>query len=105
MSRREIKHRGDVLTYRIRQRIANGFTEGEEWLETEVDHPTHYLELNIVFPKARQCRQAVLVETSTTKRTPLSSQAFKKMRNGTQILTWSVKNPTIGERYAIQWTW
>jgi hypothetical protein len=105
ISLRDTKHRGDVLSYRVRRRIVGGFPGEEEWLEAEVDHPTHYLEMAVIFPKGRPCQGASVVEVSTNHRTGLSLSSVKRRRDGREILTWTTRKPPVGERYAIHWRW
>jgi hypothetical protein len=105
ISLRETKHRGDLLTYRIRRRIVDGFTTENEWHEVDVDHPTRQLGVTIVFPTDRPCKQASIVRATTGQHTPLTDQNLRVSRSGHQVLTWSIKKPLLGERYALHWNW
>ena len=96
ISLRTTKHRGDILTYRVRQRIVGGLLAREEWLEAEVDHPTHQLELTIVFPKGRSCQKASVVQEGTNERILLTRRSVSRRRDGREIHTWSTRKPPLG---------
>lgn len=102
---RETKNRGDEMTYRVRRRILDGFLQPQEWLETEIDHPTAQLRLSVIFPKERPCVSVSIVRASDGHRLPLPQSAVKQGEDGRVTLTYSLDEPQLGERYAIHWRW
>ncbi len=105
ISLRDTKHCGDVLNYRVRRRIVQGFANKDEWLEAEVDHATHKLKLCVIFPADRVCQAASVIQAGTNKRILLTGRSFRQKSDGRQFLTWTVNKPPLGERYALHWEW
>jgi hypothetical protein len=62
ISRREVKDKGDVDEFNIEWGIRQGFLRRAEQWETHVTHRTERLKINVVFPRPRPPRHAVLVE-------------------------------------------
>lgn len=105
ISLRETKNRGDKVEFNIERTVRNGFTKDEEWLEAETRYPTRRLRVRIVFPEARPCLSAKLVERRRDRATILGEKYFEKQRDGRQVLGWSRKRPPLGESYTFSWRW
>jgi hypothetical protein len=105
ISLRETKQRGDTFNYRMRQRIIDGFTAQEEWLEVEVDHPTRLVRVTILFPKDRPCQLVRIIEASTNREVGSSRPRVSRQTNGRTCLVWSISRPRLGERYVVNWLW
>jgi hypothetical protein len=105
ISLRETKSSGDIEEFFIQRRIKRGFTQKEEWWQTEMQHQTRWLRHCIIFPKKRRCQRAVLVEKTKNRTTVFSAEHFADLPDGRQILTWENKKPRRFETYTIQWRW
>ena len=105
ISLRETKNRGDVMEWWIQRVIKDGFTNEQEWLETEIDHWTKKLSLSIIFPQERCCRRAILTRRSTSLTKVLDQQHFSFLQDGRQQLSWSTNHPKLHDQYRIKWEW
>ena len=105
ISLRETKNKGDEMELWVERTIRGGFTEDEEWLETEVDHLMRRLKLAVIFPQGRPCRRATLTRRSTGKVTPLPQSHFALLPDGRGKLTWETRRPRLHDRYTIKWAW
>lgn len=105
ISLRETKNRGDVLEFWVERVIKQGLLQEMEWLETEIDHWTRKMRLNVIFPKERPCRRATLSRRSTGKVSVLSHKHFALLPDGRQKLTFETKDPKLHDRYSIRWMW
>ena len=105
ISLREIKNRGDELTFEIRRRIVGGFREVSESWETDVYHRIRHLSVRIVFPKTRPCSRATVTQRSTSKTVALGWKHLEFLRDGRQRLVWEMRNPRLHDRYSIKWRW
>lgn len=105
ISLRETKRKGDTLDLWIERIIEGGFTQRNEWLETEVDHWTDQMKLSIVFPKDRHCKRATLSRRKTDKTFRLPQDRFALLPNGDQKLTWSTHRPSLHDCYTVKWVW
>ena len=61
ISLRETKSRGDIEEFYIQRKIIRGFTKSEEWWQLEMQNPTRWLKLAIIFPRRRPYRRAILI--------------------------------------------
>ena len=105
ISLRETRSRGDVLRFRIRRKIVGGFTEANEWWETEIYHRTKRMRIAVIFPQGRRCQRATLTQRSTNRTVPLGPQHFRFIEDGRQKLTWETRRPKLHDRYTIRWRW
>jgi hypothetical protein len=105
ISLRETKNRGDVLDLWIERVIEGGLFGDKEWLETEIDHRMHNLELAIIFPAERRCQRATLTRRSTSETVALGKQHFSFLGDGRQKLTFETNRPKLHDRYTIKWDW
>ena len=105
ISLRETKSAGDVDDFHIERTVKNGFTQNEEWRQTEIRHRTRHLRLAVIFPKERHCRRAVLIERNRNRTTVLDQGHFSNLPDGRQVLVWETRNPRRFEVYTIKWRW
>jgi len=105
ISRREVKHRGDVDTYNIEWDIRKGFTRSKELWETEIKHRTKELKVEVIFPKTRPPLQVLLVEGMRRRTRVLNGDHLKKLPDGRWLVTWEITRPRLYERYILQWEW
>jgi len=105
ISLRETKQRGDVTEFNLSRRIKNGFSESNEWLQTELSHRTRHLRISIIFPRQRPCQRALLVERNRSRSTELGPAHTVLLADGRQVLAWETDRPSIGELYTIKWQW
>lgn len=105
ISLRGTKRRGDVEDFYIERQVENGFTKAEEWCQVEIRNPTQKLRIAILFPKARRCRRAQLVERSRQRTTVLGTECFHDLPDGRQMLRWEAQDIKRLEIYTINWWW
>jgi len=105
ISLRETKQRGDISEFRFKRTIANGFTEPNEWLQTEISHRTRHLRVSVIFPQGRPCQQALLVERNRNRITRLGASHFSRLPDGRQMLSWKRGHPAVNELYTLKWQW
>jgi len=105
ISLRETKNKGDILELWIERVVHAGFTQDEEWLETEIDHWMEQLHLSIIFPQERPCRRATLSRRSTAKTVALPQDSFALLPDGRQRLAWETAHPKLHDCYTIKWAW
>jgi hypothetical protein len=105
ISLRETKSAGDVDDFYIERTVKSGFTQDEEWRQTEIRHRTRHLRLAVIFPKERHCRRAVLIERNRNRTTVLDPRHFTDLPDGRQVLAWETRNPGRFEVYTIKWRW
>jgi hypothetical protein len=103
ISLRETKSAGDIEDFYIERTVRAGFTEDEEWRQTEIRHRTRRLKLSIIFPGKRRCRRAVLMERNLNRTTVLDPRYFTDLPDDRQVLTWEIKKPRRFEIYTIKW--
>lgn len=105
ISLRETKQRGDMAEFHIERRIRNGFTRATEEWQTEVNHPTHRLEVSVTFPRTRLPTRLLLIEQNSTKTVPLGPEHRHTLPNGREKVTWSTDAPRLYEAYIMRWEW
>lgn len=105
ISLRETKQRGDTAEFHIERQIRNGFTHSTEQWQTEVNHHTYRLSVSVIFPKARQPKQATLIEQNSTNTFPLGPEHRHTLPDGREKVTWTTDAPRLYEAYIIRWEW
>jgi hypothetical protein len=105
ISLRETKNRGDVIDLWIERMTQGGYTQPEEWLETEIDHWMEHLKISIIFPTERPCQRATVTQRSTNETVTLEGRHFSIMSDGRQRLTWEKNRPKLHDFYTIKWKW
>jgi hypothetical protein len=105
ISLRETKEEGDTTDFYIERTIKNGFIKNEEWWQTQIWCKTHRLKIEIIFPKGRHCKRAILRSQVRNRTDELDNSHFSSLPDGRQLLTWTQENPRLAEIYTIRWTW
>ena len=105
ISLREAKHLGDVVEFNIERKVRGGFVRRDEWREVEINDPTVKLRLVLVFPEARQCIHAWVMEKHGDRVTALGRDHFSRLPDGRQVLSWEKSNPKLHELYRLRWEW
>ena len=105
LSLHEIKSRGSVDDFHIDWEIKNGFTNKEEFWETNISQRTKNFSVSIIFPKDRKPFR-VRVEESNRRRThELTKDNSIILPNGRMKVTWEKKSPRLYENYLVKWSW
>lgn len=105
ISLRQTKGKGDIETFHVQRTATNGFVADEEWLQTEIRHPTRRLRLSILFPKQRHCRRAFVQTRSTNRTQTLSPHRFAVLPNGRQMVSWETGAVASLEVFTLHWQW
>lgn len=105
ISLRETKNPGDVTGFYIERTVKNGFTKPEEAWQIQMRSRTRRLKVGILFPQARHCQRAVLIQQSSRRTTVLDSDHFTDLPDGRQLLTWETRQIKRFETYTIKWRW
>lgn len=83
----------------------HGFTHREEWRQVEIRHRTRRLRMAVVFPKARPCRQAQVLQRSRHRAQALGPECFRNFPDGRQQVAWETKDVQPLEIYTLRWRW
>jgi len=105
ISLREVKHRGDEDNFIFEWGIRNGFLRDAESWETEVSHRTKQLKIQVIFPKERPPKSAVLIEGVRRRSHEISHKNKKRLPDGRWRISWKTSKPRLYERYIIKWEW
>jgi len=105
ISLRLTKSKGDIEDFHIERVATDGFTSDEEWLQTEIRHPTRRLRLFVFFPRKRHCTSAFIQTRSNNRTLLLDSSNFTKLPDGRQLLTWETANVSGLEVLTLRWRW
>ena len=105
VSLRGTKSVGDTEQFHIEQRVRNTYLKAEEWLQTEIRRHTRRLVMNVIFPKARHCKRAVVVKRSANKTVELEAKNFDMLPDGRQLVSWATDHTRPYEIYTLKWQW
>lgn len=105
ISLRETKHRGEVQDFYMERKLANTFTQNEEWWQIEMQHRTRSAKISVVFPKGRPCSHATVIERNRNRTIHLEARNFTLLGDGRQLLSWETIEPRRFETYTIKWSW
>lgn len=105
ISLQQTKSKGDVTEFHIEHTHSNAFTKAEEWLQTEIRHPTRRLRLVVFFPKQRHCKSALIQTRSTNRTQPLGEEHIAVLPDGRQVVTWETANVSSLEVFTLRWRW
>lgn len=105
ISMRQTKNAGDVEEFHLERQLRGSFLADEGWWETSLRHRTQRLKVCVLFPEARSCKQAVLIERNRNRTTPLDARHFDSLPDGRQLLTWESSRAKRFERYTLKWRW
>lgn len=105
ISLHQTKGKGDVEDFHVERVATDGFTQGEEWLQTEIRHPTRRLRLSVLFPRKRHCQKAFIQQRSRNRTLALGAEHFADLPDGRQVLTWETANVSSLEVFTLHWRW
>lgn len=105
VSLRETKNRGDLETFHIERTITDGFTQGQEDFQIDVDHRTYFLSASVVFPASRPPKTITIIEQNMTRSIPLDHRHRQVLADGRIQFTWETKHPRLYESYILAWQW
>jgi hypothetical protein len=105
ISRREVKHKGEVDEFNVEWQMRKGFLRKTEQWETHVTHRTRELKVNVIFPKSRPPRQATLVERHRQRSHELGQSAQRLLPDGRWQVSWETQRPRLYENYVLHWRW
>lgn len=110
----ETKNRGDLVEFKFRRKVLNGFTSAHEWIDIETDNVCRRLSVVLIFPRERRCQRATLTtETKKTSRVITRAKQldihdrryFANCDDGRQQLSLDFPNPRTNVKYTIRWDW
>jgi len=105
ISLREVRNRGDVDVFNIEWGIKGGFVRSTELWETEINHRTRRLKVQLIFPEARVPLRASVVESTRQRTHSLGEDAQTQLPDGRWLITWETSRPRFHERYLLKWEW
>jgi hypothetical protein len=92
--------KGETLAYEVERGIMAGFTDGQEWFETTIDHPISRLRARVVFPRRRPAGQAWLHHDGA--RIPLRPH---RLSDGRTVVRFGIECARPHSPYTIVWDW
>ena len=105
ISLREVKNRGDVDEFHIEWGIRNGFGRKSEQWETDINHRTKQLKIQIIFPKDRKPIKAVLKESIRQKTSEIRADLQQQLPDGRHLIYCEKQNPRLYEKFILAWKW
>lgn len=105
ISLRETKRRGDKATISIERMVKDGFTEPDQVFQTDIDHRTRKLSMNVIFPKTRLPTKILLTQMNKKDMFDLGTEHRETLADGRVRYTWNCGNPALFESYIIRWSW
>jgi hypothetical protein len=105
ISLRELKSRGDELSFTTHRQVIGGGTRPSECWESEVYHRTRRMEVRLLFPPERRCQRAAVTVQSTGQTTALGKDNWSYLPDGQQELVWVCLKPRLNECYLLRWEW
>jgi hypothetical protein len=92
--------RGETLSFDVTRLAMVGFTQVDEYVETNVDHPIHRLIRRVIFPTARPCRQATASDGRSQLALPIETG-----EDGRTMVELALESPRPNTPYRITWAW
>jgi hypothetical protein len=105
ISLRETKNRGDVLEFYIERKVRDGFTQTEEWHQAEMRRHARLLQMAVIFPKARHCQRATILQRSRNRVQVLGPEHFHQLADGRQRVNWETHQVNVYDVYTLKWVW
>ena len=105
ISLRETKNTGDITDFYIERTAKHGFTQAEEWLQTEIRHQTKRLKVTIIFPQERKCQRMLVVYRTNRQSVVLGPEYFTDLPDGRQQVVWETTHIKRFEIYTMKWRW
>jgi len=105
ISRREVKHKGDIDEYHIEWGMRKGFLKPVGFWETEVSHRTKHIMVQVIFPRSRPPFK-ISIEERNQKRTYFLGEGSRaRLPDGRWQIVWEQSQPRLYERYVLKWEW
>lgn len=105
ISLRRTKNCGEEETFHIERRIVDGFTGSAENFQTQVDHPTAYLTIAVIFPSTRLPQHVTFTEQNTRLNVWANEESKQQLPDGRLQVLWKIRRPRLYEAYNINWEW
>lgn len=99
------RNRGEEDEFRIQWDIKDGFLKSDGYWDTVILHRTKSVKINVIFPKSRPPKRAVLIESNHRRRHLLGKDHFNTLSDGRIGISWEKKNPRLFEHYLLWWEW
>lgn len=105
ISLREAKKHNDVEAFHIQRTILDGFTKPTEDFQTDIDHLTRSLTLQVVFPADRPPRHVYVIQRHAKRSTLLDNDHIHTLADGRTEVSWQTASPKLYETYILRWEW
>lgn len=105
ISLRDVKHKGDIVTFYIQWKIRNGFLKDNGFWVSDINHCTKRIKTNIIFPQVRPPRILSITESSHLKTRELSRESVIRLPDKRWQVIWEKHNLKIYEHYMLKWEW
>lgn len=105
ISLRAMRNKGEREGFFIERKITDGFTTPTLNFQTQVDHPTKTLTLNVIFPVTRQPKRMSLIEQNMKRSHDLEAGNRISLSRGRVQYSWHVAKPLLYESYILRWEW
>ena len=105
ISLRDVKQKGDSSKFRIQWRIKDGFLKTNGYWATDINHATHRMKVNLIFPENKPPSKLILVETNLQRTRELPIEIMTQLPDKRWQVTWEKKNPRLYEHYILKWDW
>lgn len=105
ISLREAKKHNDVEQFHIQRTITDGFTSSKEDFQTDIDHMTRNLTLQVVFPANRPPQHVYLIERHAKRSQELGADHIHLLADGRIEVNWQTTTPKLYETYILRWEW
>lgn len=92
--------KGETLTFDVEREIMVAFGDEKNWLETAIDHPIAHERCQIVFPKERACREAVLEYGDQVLHLPVNPGPQRETS-----VRFALSRPQAQMPATIRWSW
>jgi len=105
ISLREVKNKGDISDFQIEWNMHRGFLKPTGFWETEINHRTKHIKVQVIFPKTRPPQNVSIIEKNIKRTRNLGVDAKRQLPDGRWLISWEQNNPRLYERYILAWEW
>ncbi|MBZ0304755.1 MAG: hypothetical protein K8I82_01685 [Anaerolineae bacterium] len=105
ISLRETKKHNDIEQFHIQRTITDGFANTTEDFQTDIDHLTRHLTLQVVFPITRPPQHVYLIERHAKRSQELGVDQIHTLADGRVEVSWQTTTPKLYETYILRWEW
>lgn len=96
---------GDIDEFNMEWDMRDGFLRENELWQTDINHPTRHLQIQIIFPKTRPPQRATLIEDTRRKAMTLDDRYQYRLADGRWKILWETDRVRTNESYTVQWEW